>query len=175
MLLSVRPEGMQQPTNMFRRLTLSGGIHFTQGDVFPGGDADKDPKIWLIIFEPGHVDASRSEELAKDDEGGDISSGSEEQWVVPPKYLLYMCNSDGSLPDPVLVNEILAEKVFIATRSVAQAVAIGEIEQSLRDDLPPDEVKDFKVPGELLAAVMKQDAEQLPQKPNGQSQAVTGA
>lgn len=162
---------MQQPTNMFLRLTLSGGISFTQGAVLPGGDDQKDPRIWLIVFEPGHVDAARSEELAKDDEGGDISSGSEERWVVPPKYLLYMCNADGSLPDPVMVNEVLAEKVFIALRTVEQTVAIAEIEAALRDDLPPEEVKEFKVPGELLAAVMKQGAAQIPQKQNGHPQA----
>lgn len=144
---------------MYRRLTFAAGVHFDQGQPFPSKEPSADdPKIWLILFQPGFEVAS-------------MEGDNEDRYTTPAKYLIYMCKADGSMPDEVQVHEVWAEKVHMASRFASQDEAIEEIEDVLRSDIGEDaDSEDFKTPGSLLAAVLKKAS-----KSNGQASASTAA
>lgn len=159
---------------MYRRLVFAGGVHFDQGQPLPSPDPKPtDPRVWLILFQSAYansvVTSDDVEEGAKDD--APVGPSQEERWGTPAKYLIYMCEADGTLKDKVEVHEVWADKVHIASRFATQDEAIDEIEEVLRGDLGDEaNAEAFKARGALLSEILKQAA-----RSNGQASAAAAA
>lgn len=124
------------PANIYHRLMLVGGSIFVAGEALPGGKPT-DPKIWLIVFSPAKTDST----LLSGDEN---TPDGETRDTVPAKYLILMREADGKLGDQVLIHEVWAEHVLIASRVTGQNEAIDEFTALIKEELGDDAKVDLQ-------------------------------
>ena len=109
---------------IYTLLILTNGQQIALGKPFLSSDQE----VWLILFEPGITETAT-------DSDADVDVAE----TTPPKYLVYpkeaaLALRGNDAKKDVLVFEVFADKVLLATRSVTAGAVLSELKESMGGD-----------------------------------------